>query len=476
MSSVISPTYTATETTYILQDPAGAQQPPKPELATPDSPPKIPKGLAGCEEELEDPKREKSSISFTSFNYINSIVGSGVIGMPFALHAAGFGVGLLLLVLVAIITDVALCLMIAVTRTAQVNTYQHLVSAAFGRPGFIITTCLQFLYPFISLISYNIIVGDTMTKVLIRVTGIAEESVLAKREFIVATATLLITLPLSLYRNITRLAKISLVSVLMIVLIMISMMVKLGEMKDTVPPTSDAFSFGGSNLASAVGIMSFAFMCHHSSFLVYESLADNTQERWNKTTHISIVSAAILSLGFAVSGYVTFTGHVQGDIFENYCWGDDLMNVCRGFFAVTILLTFPIECFVARDVLETAFFQDYQPQPFFRHAVLSVLIAILCMLFSFTTDCLGIVLELNGIMCAVPLAYILPAFSYIRLEEGGLWTRAKLPAWGVALFGVVSFVVGTVSIIRNIDVLSQCSHGVQMPYCFQEKNVTTAEL
>lgn len=84
-----------------------------------------------------------------------------------------------------------------------------------------------------------------------------------------------------------------------------------------------------------------------------------------------------------------------GDVFENYCWGDDLMNVCRGAYAFTILLTFPIECFVARDVLETAFFREHQPQPFFRHAFLSVIIALFCMFLSLATDCLGIVLELN---------------------------------------------------------------------------------
>ncbi|KAK8741962.1 hypothetical protein OTU49_002038, partial [Cherax quadricarinatus] len=397
-------------------------------------------------------------------------------GMPYALHEAGVGVGLLLLVLVAVITDVALCLMIAVARTAQVLTYQDLVNAAFGRPGFYVTSVLQFLYPFISLISYNIIVGDTLTKVLIRVTGISPESVLVRREFIMATSTLLITLPLSLYRNITRLAKISLVSVAMIVLIAVAMLIRVVTMKDSVPTTEDAWNFGGDNLASAIGIMSFAFMCHHSSFLVYESLADNTQERWNKATHISIASAAILSLVFAVAGYVTFTGYTQGDVFENYCWGDDLMNVCRGAYAVTILLTFPIECFVARDVMETAFFREYQPQPFFRHAVLSVLIAMLCMFLSLSTDCLGIVLEVNGIMCAIPLAYILPALCYIKLEEGPVWARTKWTAWGVATFGVVSMIIGIISLFTNISVLSQCSHGVEMEYCFSSGNDTQTEL
>lgn len=54
-----------------------------------------------------------SSLPQASFNYINSIVGSGVIGIPYALHRAGFGLGLLLLILVAVITDYSLILMVS---------------------------------------------------------------------------------------------------------------------------------------------------------------------------------------------------------------------------------------------------------------------------------------------------------------------------------------------------------------------------
>lgn len=53
-----------------------------------------------------------SSLPQASFNYINSIVGSGVIGIPYALHRAGFGLGLLLLIVVAVITDYSLILMV----------------------------------------------------------------------------------------------------------------------------------------------------------------------------------------------------------------------------------------------------------------------------------------------------------------------------------------------------------------------------
>ena len=39
-----------------------------------------------------------------------------------------------------------------------------------------------------------------------------------------------------------------------------------------------------------------------------------------------------------------------GDLLENYCKTDDLMNVARLSFAVTIMLTYPLECFVVRHV------------------------------------------------------------------------------------------------------------------------------
>ena len=39
-----------------------------------------------------------------------------------------------------------------------------------------------------------------------------------------------------------------------------------------------------------------------------------------------------------------------GDLLENYCWEDILMNFARFAFAITIMLTYPVECFVTREV------------------------------------------------------------------------------------------------------------------------------
>lgn len=59
-----------------------------------------------------------SSLPQAAFNYINSIVGSGVIGIPYAFHKAGFGLGLLLLAFVAVITDYSLILMVSIVKSS----------------------------------------------------------------------------------------------------------------------------------------------------------------------------------------------------------------------------------------------------------------------------------------------------------------------------------------------------------------------
>lgn len=117
-----------------------------------------------------------------------------------------------------------------------------------------------------------------------------------------------------------------------------------------------------------------AFICHHNSFLIYGSLKEPTLANWCRVTHISVSSALIISAAFAVAGYTTFTGYTQGinrrpclfnisrrclifhmfyflgDIFENYCRDDNLATFGRFCFGLSIITTFPLECFVTREV------------------------------------------------------------------------------------------------------------------------------
>ncbi len=53
-------------------------------------------------------------------------------------------------------------------------------------------------------------------------------------------------------------------------------------------------------------------MCHHNSFLIYDSLLQPTEKRWGTVTHISVLVAMLCTLVLGITGYATFTGFTQG--------------------------------------------------------------------------------------------------------------------------------------------------------------------
>ncbi|XP_041365404.1 putative sodium-coupled neutral amino acid transporter 11 [Gigantopelta aegis] len=426
--------------------------------------------------EDKDDGKPRSNMPMTSFNFINSIIGSGIIGIPFALRQAGFGLGIILVIGVALITDFSIFLLIEAGHLSNTDTYQDMVLVAFGRPGFYILTVLQFVYPFIAMVSYNVIIGDTVTKFVLWCGGEGEtlaHSVLGNRQFIIFLSTLFITLPLSLYKNIVKLGKWAFLSIVLIVFILISIIVKLAIFAKDIPPTPDAWQFANINITQAIAIMAFAYMCHHNTFLIHSSLENPTHERWGFVTHFSVLFAMVMLLVLGIVGYVSFTGLTQGDLLENYCHDDILMNVARVAFAVTIMLTYPVECFVTRDVIENAVFPSNPDPPMWRHVTITILIVFFTAVVSMATDCLGIVLELNGTIAAAPLAYIIPAVCVIRLRQEAFLSRGNIGPILVALFGICVCVIGFIMAMVNLAKGLTCSHGQEMPYCIHN-NLTSA--
>lgn len=73
------------------------------------------------------------------------------------------------------------------------------------------------------------------------------------------------------------------------------------------------------------------------------------------------------------------------------------MNVSRILFSVQILLTYPIECFVTREVVENSIIGRDPAEPVSQklHYIITLSIVATTYLISMATDCLGVVLELN---------------------------------------------------------------------------------
>ncbi|CAF1145485.1 unnamed protein product [Adineta steineri] len=408
----------------------------------------------------------RSSIAGASYNLINSIVGSGVIGMSYAFRQSGYLAGLVLLGIVAILTDYSTTILLRSGQLAKVTTYQELVYNVLGKFGFLWLSLVQFLYPFICLISYNIIIGDTVTKVLHRLWPTIPY-IFQDRYTIIFLCSLFVTLPLSLYRNIAKLSQISLAGLILVVTTVL-ILIKRGS--DTIPYISQEtrnLRMINTNIAESIGVMAFAFMCQHNSFLIFHSMTEKTLPRWRVVTLITTTIAFAFAITYALTGYIVFGQRTEGDLLENYCHWDTLINIARLIYAINIMLTFPLECLVCRQVIEILCSQWINFNSDRSHYILTIFIVTASVLLSLATDCLGIVLELNGLLVASSLAYILPALCYLKLKpHSSQFSLDNIAPYIILIIGILLTISGFVLPLRHaLQEGYYCQHGIEPRYC-----------
>jgi sodium-coupled neutral amino acid transporter 11 len=79
----------------------------------------------------------------------------------------------------------------------------------------------------------------------------------------------------------------------------------------------------------AIGVISFAFVCHHNSLLIYGSLRKPTLDRFATVTHYSTTISMVACLTMALAGYLTFGDKTQGNVLNNFPSDNIMVNVAR---------------------------------------------------------------------------------------------------------------------------------------------------
>ncbi len=258
-----------------------------------------------------------------------------------------------LIVGVGIATDYSVRIIVYEAVRHKQLDYEALALKAFGRKGFLAVVTAMFLFAFGGLLTYTIILADDISVVAAVWSG-QEVSSWVRRGVILA-CSVGILLPLSLVRNMSSLAKTSGVSLLAVATVVIVVLIRAGTgAPDATMPEpgtdEEKLLMFAPRFFPALGAICFAFVCHHSSMVVFNSLQPKhtNQRTWRCVTHTSIAIAVGSCVVLSVAGYSTFAGLTDANLLNNYAPGDQLVNVTRVVFALTMLLTYPMEMFVAR--------------------------------------------------------------------------------------------------------------------------------
>ncbi|KAF2833823.1 hypothetical protein CC86DRAFT_365615 [Ophiobolus disseminans] len=397
-------------------------------------------------EDYLESARPRSGMRSAFMNMANSIIGAGIIGQPYAIRNAGLVTGTLLLIGMTIVVDWTIRLIVINSKLSGTDSFQATVQHCFGKSGLIAISLAQWLFAFGGMVAFCVIVGDTIPKVMDALfPSLADTSflwLLTDRRAVMILLILGISFPLSLYRDIAKLAKASgfaLISMSVIIVTVITQAFRVpaesrGQLRGSLVIHSGIFE--------AIGVISFAFVCHHNSLLIYGSLRKPTIDRFSRVTHYSTSISLVACLVMALSGYLTFGDKTLGNVLNNFPNDNLMVNIARLFFGLNMLTTLPLEAFVCREVMNNYWFPD---EPFHpnRHLIFSTSLVVSALALSLLTCDLGLVFELFGATSACALAFILPPLCYIKLSKRSSTTYL---AMAVVAFGCT---VMLISIIKT---------------------------
>jgi sodium-coupled neutral amino acid transporter 11 len=170
----------------------------------------------------------------------------------------------------------------------------------------------------------------------------------------------------------------------------------------------------------AIGVISFAFVCHHNSLLIYGSLRKPTMDRFARVTHYSTAISMVACLSMALGGYITFGDMTKGNVLNNFPTDNVMVNIARLCFGLNMITTLPLEAFVCREVMTEYYFPGEPHNPN-RHLIFTTSLVVSAMTLSLITCDIGVVFELVGATSACALAYILPPLCFVKLTKRKTW-------------------------------------------------------
>jgi sodium-coupled neutral amino acid transporter 11 len=173
-----------------------------------------------------------------------------------------------------------------------------------------------------------------------------------------------------------------------------------------------------------LGVLSFAFVCQHSAFIIAGSLEKPTKVRWARVTRTAISVCCSLALVCGVGGFVGFQGATEGNILNSL---DNSLpaNIARALLGTTMLFVYPMESFVARHVCVVLFFQGRSAHEGDdtsvlnrrdRRVTLTFLLYLIAAIPAALFQDVGIVLAVSGAIGGSCLSYIGPGAVYLGIH------------------------------------------------------------
>ncbi|KAJ1846868.1 hypothetical protein LPJ73_004407 [Coemansia sp. RSA 2703] len=351
-------------------------------------------------------------------NLVNTIIGSGILALPYALKEAGFFFGIFVLVAVALLSNFALNTLVYSGRRSSQYKYETVSAAALGPLGHYLLAFGLSVNSIGSCITYLIIIGDLGAAL----SGVTFGSGWwSSRQFVILVSACGLTLPLLFFRTLEPLVRPSALSTLCMPVIVAIVALRGPTYALPEPVPTPVF---GPSVLPAFGVISFAYSCAQTCYQSYQTLQKKTLDGWAWATRFATTTALVIYMAFSILSYRSFGLNTQPNLLNNFAQDDALANVARALLAFSLTWTYPMQFYPIRDLLCDSLGLDIDETPKKFHLV-SLGLFTSTLVAALTIDDLGFVFKIIGTAASSLLVFGLPGIIYLKLASPYTW-RGKV--------------------------------------------------
>lgn len=298
----------------------------------------------------------KATVKSGTINLLNTIIGAGILAMPFGLKSNGFLFGIVLIVWSSLTSSFGLYL-------------QNKVAKYTGQRGNVSYFSLaQLTYPHLSIlfdaaiavkcfgvgVSYMVVIGDLMPKIM-ESSGVLPESIFMHRNFWITVFMFFLVIPLSYLKKLDSLKYTSIVALFSVVYL-ICLVLEHYFVGDLPTENKTIEWFGPISLTSTLSsfpIFVFAYTCHQNMFAIINELEEDekygSQTRQSNLIIRNAISIACISyLVVGIFGYMSFGDSVNGNIITMYPKDSISSLIGRLCIVIMVSLSYPLQCHPCR--------------------------------------------------------------------------------------------------------------------------------
>ncbi|XP_026871785.1 sodium-coupled neutral amino acid transporter 5 isoform X2 [Electrophorus electricus] len=451
----------------------------------------------------------KTSFGMSIFNLSNAIMGSGILGLAYAMANTGIVLFLILLILIAVMSAYSIHLLLKSADVVGTRAYEMLGLRAYGQAGKIIAACVVTIHNIGAMSTYLYIVKIELPFVILGLLGKEKDfgGWYVDGNYLITIVSVCVILPLALMRRLGYLGYTSGVSLLCMVFFLISVIFKKFVMEcplksidpysnngnKTLDPRVMSSHINSDFMATpfttlmrshndsdfiprfipvmisshtahdcreakmftltpeaiySIPIVAFAFVCHPEVLPIYTELRKPTKKRMQNVANISILAMFIMYLLTAVFGYLTFYGNVEDELLKSYSASDTLILCVRLAVLVAVTLTVPVVLFpIRRTMLQLCC--PNKPFCWATHISMAIGLLIFVNVLVIFVPNIKDIFGFIGATTAPSLIFILPGIFYIRLiphTQEPVKSRPKILAFMFSGLGFV-FMFGSISLI-----------------------------